>query len=165
MAINGIKLPPDSKSLHRRCHRFMRIETGKTSELPSVAPMHPLDPLSAAEVETAADIIREHFEFGEDLRVETIDSTSRRRMSCAAVRDGRSGATRGALPRLPARRHGRACGAASIWSSGGCWTSPSCPRRGPWSRSPRSWRSRTPSRPILGSRQPWSVAASWICST
>jgi len=34
---------------------------------------HPLDPLSAAELTRAASIIREHFDWGEDLRVETID--------------------------------------------------------------------------------------------
>src|SRR5690348_4970603 len=49
------------------------LETEKTSEVSSVAPMHPLDPLSAAEIKAAAAIIREHFAWGEDLRVETID--------------------------------------------------------------------------------------------
>jgi primary-amine oxidase len=34
---------------------------------------HPLDPLSAAEIATAAAIIRDHYGWGEDLRVETID--------------------------------------------------------------------------------------------
>jgi primary-amine oxidase len=51
----------------------LRLETHTTSEASSPAPTHPLDPLSAAEIEAAADIIREHFEWGEDLRVETID--------------------------------------------------------------------------------------------
>ena len=34
---------------------------------------HPLDPLSQAEISAAAAIIRDHFNWGEDLRVETID--------------------------------------------------------------------------------------------
>src|SRR5262245_30775756 len=51
----------------------LRLETDKTSGGASVAPMHPLDPLGAAEIEAAAEIIRKHFEWGEDLRVETID--------------------------------------------------------------------------------------------
>jgi primary-amine oxidase len=34
---------------------------------------HPLDPLSAAELRHAAGLIRTHFNWGEDLRVETID--------------------------------------------------------------------------------------------
>ena len=34
---------------------------------------HPLDPLSAAEIARATSIIRGHFDFGADLRVETID--------------------------------------------------------------------------------------------
>jgi primary-amine oxidase len=34
---------------------------------------HPLDPLSAAELDRAAQLIRDHFGWGEDLRVETID--------------------------------------------------------------------------------------------
>ena len=50
----------------------LRLESQKTFEAPAVA-THPLDPLSAAEIDAAADIIREHFEWGEDLRVETID--------------------------------------------------------------------------------------------
>jgi primary-amine oxidase len=39
---------------------------------PSLA-AHPLDPLSAPEIARAAAIIRAHFDWGEDLRVETID--------------------------------------------------------------------------------------------
>lgn len=39
----------------------------------SITAMHPLDPLTAAELTRAALIIREHFGWGEDLRVETID--------------------------------------------------------------------------------------------
>lgn len=34
---------------------------------------HPLDPLDAAEIARAAAIIREHYRWGDDLRVETID--------------------------------------------------------------------------------------------
>ena len=34
---------------------------------------HPLDPLSAAELIRAAQLIRDHFDWGDDLRVETID--------------------------------------------------------------------------------------------
>ncbi|MEA2772091.1 MAG: primary-amine oxidase, partial [Acetobacteraceae bacterium] len=34
---------------------------------------HPLDPLSAAELRHAAELIRTHFDWGNDLRVETID--------------------------------------------------------------------------------------------
>ena len=34
---------------------------------------HPLDPLSAREIARAAAIIRAHFPWGDDLRVETID--------------------------------------------------------------------------------------------
>ena len=36
-------------------------------------PAHPLDPLSAAELGRASEIIRRHYDCGEDLRVETID--------------------------------------------------------------------------------------------
>lgn len=39
----------------------------------STEAIHPLDPLSAAEIGAAAAIIRDHYEWGEDLRVETID--------------------------------------------------------------------------------------------
>ena len=49
-----------------------RIEHADTV-LSKDAPDHPLDPLSAAELTLAASIIRAHFEWGEDLRVETID--------------------------------------------------------------------------------------------
>ena len=34
---------------------------------------HPLDPLSAAEIARAASVIAEHYQWGADLRVETID--------------------------------------------------------------------------------------------
>ena len=34
---------------------------------------HPLDPLSALEITRAGEIIRAHFDWGDDLRVETID--------------------------------------------------------------------------------------------
>jgi primary-amine oxidase len=34
---------------------------------------HPLDPLSAAEIARAVTAIRDHFAWGDDLRVETID--------------------------------------------------------------------------------------------
>ncbi len=40
---------------------------------PEPAATHPLDPLSAAEIRTAAGIIRTHYGWGDDLRVETID--------------------------------------------------------------------------------------------
>jgi primary-amine oxidase len=50
----------------------LRLETHETFETPAVA-SHPLDPLTAAEIDAATDIIREHFQWGEDLRVETID--------------------------------------------------------------------------------------------
>jgi primary-amine oxidase len=40
---------------------------------PVVRPEHPLDPLSADEIRKAAAVIRDHFGFGENLRVETID--------------------------------------------------------------------------------------------
>ena len=40
---------------------------------PVVRPGHPLDPLTGDEIKKAASIIRDHFGFGEDLRVETID--------------------------------------------------------------------------------------------
>lgn len=46
-------------------------ETHKTSKARSAA--HPLDPLSAAEIEATTAVIRDHFEWGEDLRVEMID--------------------------------------------------------------------------------------------
>ncbi len=39
----------------------------------AVEASHPLDPLSAAEIGAAAAIIRDHYGWGEDLRVETID--------------------------------------------------------------------------------------------
>src|SRR3954471_1454729 len=50
----------------------LRLDSHETSEAPALA-MHPLEPLSVAEIETAAAIIRDHFRWGEDLRVETID--------------------------------------------------------------------------------------------
>ena len=34
---------------------------------------HPLAPLSAAELNRAAQLIRDHYGWGDDLRVETID--------------------------------------------------------------------------------------------
>ena len=34
---------------------------------------HPLDPLDAAEIARASAIIRQHYPWGDDLRVETID--------------------------------------------------------------------------------------------
>ncbi len=43
-----------------------------SSDAQSVA-SHPLDPLSTAEIRRAATIIRDHYAWGDDLRVETID--------------------------------------------------------------------------------------------
>ena len=43
-----------------------------SSKIQSVA-SHPLDPLSTAEIQRAAAIIRDHYAWGDDLRVETID--------------------------------------------------------------------------------------------
>jgi primary-amine oxidase len=34
---------------------------------------HPLDPLDAVEIAKASSIIRQHYSWGDDLRVETID--------------------------------------------------------------------------------------------
>lgn len=39
----------------------------------TAVPLHPLDPLSADELERAAALIRKYFDWGADLRVETID--------------------------------------------------------------------------------------------
>ena len=39
----------------------------------TTASPHPLDPLSAVELRRAAQLIRDHFDWGDDLRVETID--------------------------------------------------------------------------------------------
>src|SRR3954465_11816551 len=50
----------------------LRLESHERSDATALA-IHPLDPLSAAEIETAATAIRDHFQWGEDLRVETID--------------------------------------------------------------------------------------------
>ena len=44
------------------------------SQRPTAAALaHPLDPLSVAEITRAAAVIRDHFGWGDDLRVETID--------------------------------------------------------------------------------------------
>src|SRR5277367_6999161 len=74
----------------------------------SGATAHPLDPLSAAELTRAASIIRAHFEWGEDLRVETIDLDEPAK---GAVRGHRPGAD---LPRV-ARFNVYRSGAAGVW--------------------------------------------------
>jgi Cu2+-containing amine oxidase len=54
-----------------------------TEAIPDVA--HPLDPLSAREIARAASIIRAHFPWGDDLRVETIDIEDRPKSSYATT--------------------------------------------------------------------------------
>ena len=49
------------------------LTEGSVSVTSSGPPSHPLDPLTAAELSRAATIMRSHFGWGEDLRVETID--------------------------------------------------------------------------------------------
>ena len=57
---------------------------------------HPLNPLSAREIARAAEIIRAHFPWGDDLRVETIDIEEPPRSSCATTsRELRSPASSG----------------------------------------------------------------------
>ena len=51
----------------------MNISVRGTPSKASAAVAHPLDPLSGAELAQAAAIIREHFQWGEDLRVETLE--------------------------------------------------------------------------------------------
>lgn len=53
---------------------FMDNRVEQTADAPpSSLTRHPLDPLSATELTKAASVIRAHFGWGEDLRVETID--------------------------------------------------------------------------------------------
>ena len=50
----------------------LRLEEAMTHKS-SIRLTHPLDPLSSDEIRKAANVIREHFDFGDRLRVETID--------------------------------------------------------------------------------------------
>jgi primary-amine oxidase len=84
-----------------------RIE--RTEYVPSSgATAHPLDPLSAAELTRAASIIRAHFEWGEDLRVETIDLDE-------PGKDVVRGHRPGADPPRVARFNVYRSGAAGVW--------------------------------------------------
>jgi primary-amine oxidase len=49
------------------------ISKNGSTNATTAAVSHPLDPLSAAEIHRATRILQEHFGWGEDLRVETID--------------------------------------------------------------------------------------------
>ena len=51
----------------------MNVHAAAEKQRSFAPPSHPLDPLSAAELGRAAEIIRHHYDCGEDLRVETID--------------------------------------------------------------------------------------------
>jgi primary-amine oxidase len=51
----------------------MNVHAATATQQSSAPPTHPLDPLSAAELGRASEIIRDHYDCGEDLRVETID--------------------------------------------------------------------------------------------
>jgi primary-amine oxidase len=77
----------------------------------SDAPTHPLDPLTAAELTRAASIIRADFDWGEDMRVETIDLEEPAK---DVVRAHQSGADFARVARFNVYRRG----AAGVWQ--GC---------------------------------------------
>src|SRR5207302_859389 len=85
----------------------LRLESYEASRTPAAA-MHPLDPLSAAEIETTAAIIRGHFQWGENLRVETIDIDEPPKES---VRNYAPGAPIARIARFNAYRRG----AMGVW--------------------------------------------------
>jgi primary-amine oxidase len=66
----------------------MNIQVQNPSSTSKIAAQHPLDPLSADELAQSAAIIREHFQFGEDLRVETIDIDEPPKDVVRSYRDG-----------------------------------------------------------------------------
>ena len=76
--------------------------------LPTDEPTHPLDPLTAAELTRVASIIRTHFDWGEDLRVETIDLDEPAK---DVVRSHQSGANWVRVARFNVYRRG----AAGVW--------------------------------------------------
>lgn len=78
------------------------------SEAASGLPNHPLDPLTAPELSRVASIIRAHFDWGEDLRVETIDLDEPAK---DVVRGYASGAN---MPRV-ARFNIYRCGVMGVW--------------------------------------------------
>jgi len=68
----------------------MNIQVMQGSSGDDTTAAHPLDPLSAAEIGQAAIIIRDRYQWGDDLRVETIDIDE---PSKDCVRDHQSGAS------------------------------------------------------------------------
>ncbi len=69
---------------------------------------HPLDPLSGAEIETAADLVRSHMG-GDDLRFETIELMEPEKSTVRAFSEG------GAMPARSARVHVYRMGNIGVW--------------------------------------------------